>query len=241
MQTQRTPPLLESTEAEEARLLKAVHLQAAPHGRVLQVSAAPTAWYLALNTRQPGSESRVLPPRPKEDVCRICSRHTEAGPEAVGGTFLQAKEGSERPQQFSTKFLGPSLKPSGQVRATGTTQATLWKEALPGASHPFSGRNHPKCCRLFASPGQLMHVLALPPTQEGKWKSPGETIRCACARGRGSPLQVGGGGDGRLGAKSPAHPGQRTPSSAPARKGCGPSAATRQRALLARRLPRRAQ
>lgn len=218
-------------------------MQAAPHGRVLQFSAAPTAWYLALNTRQPGSESSQSPSTqtPKKVFVGYAPDTQRQDWKLWGGTFLQAKEGSERPQHFSTNFLGPSLKPSGQVRATRTTQATLWKEALPGASHPFSGRNHPRCCRLFASPGQLMHVLALPPTQEGKWKSPGETIRCACARGRGSPLQVGGGGDGRLGAKSPAHRGQRTPSSAPAGKGCGPSADTRQRALLARRLPRRAQ
>lgn len=168
--------------------IKEVHVRAAPHGRVLQFSATPTAWYPALNTGWPGSES--LHPDPKEGVCRICSRHTEAGPEAVEGSFLQAKEGSKRPEHFSTKFLDPSLKPGGQVGATGTTQATLWKKALPGASHPFSGRNHPKCCRLFASPGQLMHGLALPPTQEGKWKSPSETVRCA----RPSDVRVPGGG-----------------------------------------------
>lgn len=88
----------------------------------------------------------------------------------------QAKESSLLPEDFSTKFLDLMLKPCRQVRATGTTQAILHKEALPGASLPSSGRNHPKCYWLFASLGQLMHVLALPPTQEGKRKSLGETI-----------------------------------------------------------------
>lgn len=186
----KPPPLLSklvlclSKQTADGRLHKEVYLQAAPRGQPVSSYSYSLAPLLNTLDHQADSPSSHTQRRYRANAMGIHPFPT------ISSASLHHVSGS-RPETL------------GRVRATRTTQVTLWKEALPEAPQLFSGGNHPRLYRLFASLDQLMQALALPSIEERRLRSLGEAIQRVC-EGEGFCLGRWGEGDGRLGAVSSA-------------------------------------